>query len=101
MDAGTYQLSFLACQRAIYQASHQEIEVLVDDAPCGTINPVNTMFGGYQSSTFTIAAGVHTIKFLGLDPLGGDNTAFIDAVTLSANAIVDGSFETPALNAQT
>ena len=30
LDAGTYQLSFLAAQRAIYQTHYQEIEVLVD-----------------------------------------------------------------------
>ena len=36
-----------------------------------------------------------------MNPLGGDNTAFIDQVTLSANAINDGSFETPALAAGT
>ena len=40
---------------------------------------------------------MHTIEFLGLDPLGGDNTAFIDQVTLTANAINDGSFEKPSL----
>ena len=64
-----------------------------------TIDPVNTLYGSYQSSTFTVTtAGAHTIEFLGVDPLGGDNTAFIDQVTLSANAINNGSFETPALD---
>jgi hypothetical protein len=97
LDAGTYQVSFLAAQRAIYQASYQEIEVLVDTVPEGTINPVNTTYSSYQSSTFTVATGVHTVEFLGLDPQQGDNTAFIDQVAISANAVNDGSFETPAL----
>ncbi len=61
LDAGTYQLSFLAAQRAIYQTHYQEIEVLVDGAPAGVVNPVNTLFGSYQSSTFTVATGPHTI----------------------------------------
>ncbi len=97
LDAGTYQLSFLAAQRAIYQTHYQEIEVLVDGAPAGIVDPVNTLYGSYTSSTFTVPTGVHVIEFLGLDPLGGDNTAFIDQVTLTANAINDYSFETPAL----
>ena len=86
-------------QRAIYQTHYQQIEVEVDGAPAGAFDPVNTLFGVYQSLTFTVATGPHTITFLGLDPLGGDNTAFIDQVTLSANAIQDGSFESPALSA--
>ena len=82
LDAGTYQVSFLAAQRAIDQTNYQEIEVLVDGAPYGTIEPVNTSYASYQSSTFTVAAGAHTIELLGVNPLGGDNTAFIDQVTI-------------------
>ena len=84
LDAGTYEISFLAAQRAIYQTHYQEIEVLVDAAVVGTRStPLNTLYGSYQTSTFTVAAaGAHTITFLGLNPLGGDNTAFIDQVTL-------------------
>jgi hypothetical protein len=98
LDAGTYQLAMLAAQRAIFQAHYQTVEILVDGAPQGVIDPVNTEYSVYQSSTFTVAAGMHVIEFLGLNPLGGDNTAFIDQVVLSANAIADGSFESPALS---
>ncbi len=110
LDAGAYQLSFLAAQRAIYQAHYQEVVVVIDGsilfngAQPDIIDPVNTLYGSYSSSTFTITpatAGIHTIGFLGVNPLGGDNTAFIDQVTLTANAINDGSFETPALAAAT
>ena len=102
LDAGTYQLSFLAAQRAIYQTNYEEIEILVDGVQIGTpINPVNTLYGSYQSLPFAVTTSVHTIEFLGVAPLGGDNTAFIDQVTLTANSISDGSFETPNLNAGT
>ncbi len=97
LDAGTYQLSYLAAQRDINQASYQVIEVTVDGAQVGAINPVNNLYGSYASSTFAVPTGPHTIEFLGLDPKGGDNTAFIDQVTLTANAVNDGSFEQPAL----
>jgi hypothetical protein len=97
LDAGTYQLDFLAAQRQIVQASYQEVEVLVDGTPSGIVNPVNTLYGSYSSTAFTVATGPHTFSFVGLDPIGGDNTVFIDQVSLSTNGIVDGGFETPQL----
>ena len=39
LDAGTYQLSFLAAQRTTDQTNYQEIEVLVDGTAYGTIEP--------------------------------------------------------------
>ncbi len=105
LDPGTYQLGFLAAQRAIDQDHYEEINVVVDpNTPnaqtIGAIDPVNTLFRPYESSTFTITtAGAQTIEFVGVDPLGGDNTAFIDDVTLSTDAIANGSFEIPALSA--
>ncbi len=100
LDAGTYQVSFQAAQRGFDQTNYQEVEILVDGGQAGTIVPAGSTYASYQSSTFTVAAGAHTVEFLGLNSLGGDDTAFIDQVTLSAaNAVSDGSFETPALDA--
>ena len=102
LDTGTYQVSFLAAQGTTDQTNYQEIEVLVDGTPYGTIDPVNTSYASYQSSTFAVTAGAHTIELLGVNPLGGDDTAFIDQVSVSAaNAISDNSFETPALGTGT
>jgi hypothetical protein len=98
LDAGTYEIALLAAQRQLYQTHYQEIQVKVDGLPYGIINPVNILYGSYYSSTFAVAAGPHTIEFDGLDPLGNDNTAFIDQVTIFPNAVNDSSFETPALN---
>ena len=97
--------ALVPCRPArIGQTHYEEIDVQVENnatgtaQDLGTINPVNILYGSYQTSTFTtVASGSYTIKFIGVDPLGGDNTVFIDQVTLSANAITDGSFETPAL----
>ena len=98
LDTGTYQLSLLAAQDAIDQTSYQEMEVLVDGVSYGTIDPANTAYATYQSSTFTVAAGAHTIELLGMDPLGGLNTALIDQVSVAtANAVSDGSFESPVI----
>jgi hypothetical protein len=102
LDAGTYGLSFLAAQRA-NQPSSQVLEVLVDGNSVGSITPVGTTtYDSFQTSNFTVAAGTHTIEFLGLNPSGGDNTAFVDAVTLTtANYISDGTFQSPVLAANT
>ncbi len=96
LDAGTYQVSFQAAQAAVGQATYQEIEVSIDSGVnAGEITPTSTTYAAYQSSSFTVAAGPHTITFVGLDPIGGDNTALIDEVSISPiNAIADSSFET-------
>jgi hypothetical protein len=80
LNAGTYNLSFLAAQRA-GQSHYQEIEVLVDGTQIGTVIPNSTAYGLYETSSFTVTVGgLHTVQFVGLNPLGGDNTAFIDDV---------------------
>jgi predicted RecA/RadA family phage recombinase/DNA-directed RNA polymerase subunit K/omega len=109
LDAGTYSLSFMAAQRAgTYQTHYQELQVLVDGGQVGTVTPTGATYGSYETSDFTVAAGTHTIELLGMNPLGGDNTAFVDEVAIStvsmstlaqADPISDGSFEAPPLAA--
>ena len=92
--AGSYVITFDAAQRANYQASHQDFEVLVDGVVISTFTPSSTSYLSYSTAAFTVTAGSHTIKFLGLDSAGGDNTAFVDAVTLaSPSSIGDPGFE--------
>ena len=101
LDADTYNLSFLAAQRAKYQTQSQQIEVLVDGAEVGSITPSGTTYAPYETSNFTVAAGTHTIQFLGMSPASADSTAFIDQVTIvsAEDPFIDGSFETPVLAA--
>jgi len=104
LDAGAYNISLLAAQRAKCQTSYQQIEVLVDGVCVGTITPTSKSFGSYQTENFEITtAGLHTIEFVGLNPQGGDNTALIDNVTIDSveNSVTDGSFESPTLVAKT
>jgi uncharacterized protein YabE (DUF348 family) len=102
LNAGTYNLSFMAAQRA-GQKHYQEFTVLVDGALVGTVTPIGTTYESYETSNFTVATGTHTVQFIGFNPLGGDNTAFVDEVAISstADSISDGSFEVPALAAKT
>jgi hypothetical protein len=83
LAAGTYRVAFQAAQRGNFQASRQDFQVLVDGAVVGTFTPAGTSYAGFTTAAFTLAAGSHTIAFVGLDSAGGDNTAFIDDVQLT------------------
>jgi hypothetical protein len=81
--AGSYTINFLAAQRGNHQASQQDFNVLVDGVVVGTFTPSGTSYQSYSTSAFNVTSGSHTIVFQGLDSAGGDNTVFIDNVTIS------------------
>jgi hypothetical protein len=83
LAAGTYAISFSAAQRANYQSSIQTFQVRIDGVAVGTYTPSTTSYTTFTTN-FTVAAGVHTIAFVGLNPNGGDNTAFIDQVAITS-----------------
>jgi hypothetical protein len=80
--AGSYVLTFDAAQRGNI-ASRQDFNVLVDGAVVGTFTPTDTSYQSYSTAAFTVTAGSHTITFHSLNSAGGDNTAFVDQVTLT------------------
>src|SRR5262249_18595507 len=93
LDAGPYTVSFLAAQRGPnnpFPTSTQEVQVLIDGKEVGRITPSGTDYVAYPTSVFTVAAGEHTLLFQGLNPRGGDNTAFIDKVVIASG--VAGTF---------
>ena len=81
--AGSYVLTFDAAQRGNVGVSQQNLDVLIDGIVVGTFTPSGTSYQSYSTVAFTVTAGTHTIEFQGLDSAGGDNTAFIDAVSIS------------------
>jgi hypothetical protein len=92
--AGTYQLSFQAAQGSLNQASQQDFEVLVDGTVVGTFTPAGTSYQTYTTAPFTVTSGDHTITFQGLDSASVDDTALIDAITLTSVApVADPGFE--------
>ena len=91
LSAGTYDLSFSAAQRAMYQSSSQTFQVRVDGVRVATFTPTGTSYATYSTGAFAVEDGIHTITFVGLNPNGGDNTAFIDQVALSAVPLPPGS----------
>ena len=79
--AGTYAIGFQAAQRP---GNAQAFQVLVDSTVVATtVTPAGSgVFASYVTSNFTVTAGPHTIQFVGLNPKGGDNTAFLDQVSI-------------------
>ena len=101
---GIYQLSFSAAQRGANQQS-QDFEVMVDTTVVGKFTPSGTTYQTYTTPVFdvdpfVIGPGSHTITFLGLDTAQGDNTVFIDDVTLTRlAAVADQGFEQVSVGA--
>ena len=93
--AGTYQLSFQAVQRA---GNNQDVQVLVDNTVVGIFQPTGNGYQNCQTAPFSVKAGSHTITFQGLDHATGDNTAFIDTVSVTQvtlDTVGDAGFEQP------
>ena len=82
----TYIVSFAAAQRSnCCNYGGQDFQVYLDESLLGTFHPASGSYAYYSTPTFTTTAGLHTLKFVGLNSLGGDHSAFIDdlRVTLS------------------
>jgi len=98
-SAGTYAIGFLAAQRGNL-ASAQTFRVLVNGVVVGNYNNVvGTSYQAQLTSSFTLAEGNHTVTFQGTNLVGGDNTIFIDAVTVTqlSAGVNDTGFERGAL----
>jgi hypothetical protein len=99
--AGTYRFAFNAAQRA-NGGGRQTFTVSVNGRTLGTFN--NLTGGSYSTlntSTITLPAGTHTITLAGTNLVGGDNTAFVDNLTVIQEwtSLADSGFEFPAVAA--
>jgi hypothetical protein len=83
-QAGAYNITFLAAQRACCGAPplRQQIKVSIDGVEIGRASPSSTT--SYQTFTysFTVPAGAHTVAFAGT-VTSGDASAFIDTVSIT------------------
>ena len=81
-----YTINFSAAQRGDTGNQHggESWNVAIDNRVIGSFNPGAgaTSYTGYKAS-FTATATSHTLSFVGTDTSGGDNTVFIDNVTIS------------------
>jgi hypothetical protein len=61
------------------------------------IQPSGSSYSAFSTAPFTLPAGGYTLTFQGLNPNGGDNTAFVDSVALNASLVPNGGFENPTV----
>ncbi len=94
-DYTVYQLSFDAAQRGTGNNGGQDVAVYLDSTQLGTFTPSGASYMTQTIGPFVTMAGTHTLEFVGLDTAGGDNTALIDNVALTAVGTVPTPTDTP------
>jgi hypothetical protein len=82
-DAGKYIIGFQAAQRGNFQHGDEDFQLLIDGTIIGNFFPGNTSYATFSSTSFTVTAGDHALVFQGIDSKGGDNSVFIDAITIA------------------
>ncbi len=77
-DTGYYRIRFSAAQR---QENNQTIRVTLDEMEIGLFTPSSGNFVECVTDSVLVLSGTHLLKFAGTNSTG-DNTAFIDAVSV-------------------
>jgi uncharacterized repeat protein (TIGR01451 family) len=80
----TYRIIFSAAQRGNCCAAGQDFQLYLDRALLATFRPTGSGYSDHSTTVFTVPEGEHLLKFVGLNSAGGDNTAFIDNVRITA-----------------
>ena len=98
-SGNAYQLSFYAAQRNnVYgQQLGQTWQVKIDGAVVGSFAPAESAqsYALYTASFTASSASSHTIEFVGTDANGGDNTIFIDEVSLAPSSAKAAALAVP------
>jgi cell surface hyaluronidase len=79
---GYYRVRFLAAQRAEWNQGGHDFAVRIGAMNVGTYRPTDTSYRPAVTDTIWLYAGANVLEFHGLDTSGGDNTVFIDSVTV-------------------
>lgn len=80
--AGTFQISFYAAQRGIYNQHNQSFQVSQGSEAIGTFTPPDTTYRSFSTSPFTLAqAATVTLSFEGQSTSG--DTVFIDNIVIT------------------
>jgi RHS repeat-associated protein len=65
------------------------------------VQPKDETYVPFGTAEFNLPTGAYEVKFEGLNPNGGNNTALIDGVMLDQTPVPNGGFEIPALTEDT
>jgi hypothetical protein len=82
----SYAVNFKVAQRGNYQSSSQDFEVFIDNTSLGVFHPLGINYRTITTATFTVTEGAHTLKFVGKNTNGGDNTVFLDDITVTSTS---------------
>ena len=100
----TYIVKFATAQRGnCCGAGGLDFQVLIDGTSLGTFRPTGPNYVEAATAIFTATASTHTLKFLGVNSSGGDNTALIDNVRVETATqppspfAGNGGFEAPVV----
>ncbi len=85
MIGNTYYVTFAAAQRpgGLTYGGMEDFSVLWNGTSLGTFLPSSTSFSFFATAGFTATATSGTLEFKGMDTVGGDQTAFIDATSMT------------------
>jgi RHS repeat-associated protein len=84
--SSNYVITFSAIQRTnCCNTGGQDIAVYVDNLLVGSFHPGSASYLEYSTGLFSTTTGAHTVKFVGLNLLGGDHTAFIDNIRITGS----------------
>lgn len=98
--AGNYTFHFYAAQRGNIQSSSQTFELLIDGQSVQQFTPAGTSYQRFSSNAIALTSGSHSISLRGVNPNGGDNTAFVDAFqSTRINIQAISGFELPVITA--
>jgi hypothetical protein len=76
-----YSVSLWGAQRGAATTDAQTIEIAVDGRAVGTFTPAGASYERYESPTFSLSAGAHTIAVSG-QATGGDALGLVDDIRL-------------------
>jgi hypothetical protein len=83
-QAGAYQISLSIAQGSSNGSTKEGVRVLVDGNVVGTFTPAGTSYATFTTAAFNVAAGNHTISFVGVAPAGANGTALLDRVSIDS-----------------
>ncbi len=89
-EAYDYDFSFNLELRRVgtYGAQPQVVRMTFDDATLGEFEPLaSDSWKSFSASIDNVAAGTHTIRFIGLNPRATDTTAFLDNIVMATTSI--------------
>ena len=89
---GRYRLRLQAAQR---KNNTQTFVVTVDGAEIARITPADENYAAFLSDSFRLSPGSHLLELKGINPLGTDNTALIDALELECLAAIGDKWSDP------